>query len=680
LKPPASLLDAAKRFAEMPENTLEDIEAKRQAFSKLHSGDSWMGLKSACDLFVAAFFIPKTGDTPTARGLGVATMPLTETVWKATRGQRPYGPLAARADEIAHAIRAFHWPLEFPEVFARGGFDAVIGNPPWDTLSPDAKEFFSPYDGAVRFMAKTEQEARFEELRQLPGVDQAWQNYCRRIYATATFIKQSGRYKLFAEGNLGKGDFNIYRMFVEFALGGINRSGRAAQFVPENLYNGANATAIRKHLYYQMRIESFVVFENTGRIWFDIHSAAKFCLYVAGKNGPTDSFRCAFGVNSKEKLAAASTQLPVDMPVLLIEEFSPEALAITEVAHPSDITVSKRIYACFPKFGAEIAGVPDRIYSREVDMGTDRELFVENVNAVPVYEGRMVEAFDHRAKKYISGRGRSAVWSELTFGSPEKSISPQWYVQIEDVPSKLGGRWQRYRIGFCDVGGVTNARFFMASIIPPGVVCGHSVPTIEFSEPSTELMPFWLGVANSFCLDFLARKKGANHMTYTILDSLPLPRRFAGTAIEIAVAQRALRLAAAGPEMSAFWVCTAPLLGLNLDKDIPTEVADERRVLEAEIDVLVARDLFGLTLDEMRYLLDPSSILGEECGFETFGALKRAEMREFNQFLSRDMIVEAWLNLPVPSSISSNGCSHASVIDGARGRAIRANLGVGGSV
>jgi hypothetical protein len=164
------------------------------------------------------------------------------------------------------------------------------------------------------------------------------------------------------------------------------------------------------------------------------------------------------------------------------------------------------------------------------------------------------------------------------------------------------------------------------------------------------------------------------------LDSLPLPRRFGGTAIEIAVAQRALRLATAGPEMSAFWACTAPLLGLNLDKDIPTEVADERRVLEAEIDVLVARDLFGLTLNEMRYLLDPSSILGEECGFETFGALKRAEMREFDQFLSRDMIVEAWLNLPVPSAISSNGCSRASVIDGARGRPKKANLGVGGSV
>jgi hypothetical protein len=193
-------------------------------------------------------------------------------------------------------------------------------------------------------------------------------------------------------------------------------------------------------------------------------------------------------------------------------------------------------------------------------------------------------------------------------------------------------------------------------------------------------MLYWLGIANSFCLDFLARKKGANHMTYTILDSLPLPSQFGGTAIEIAVGQRALRLAATGPEMSAFWASTAPLLSLDPDKDTPTEVIDERRALRAEIDVLVARDFFGLTLDEMRYLLDPSSVLGEDCGFETFGALKRAEIREFDKFLSRDMIVEAWRNLPVPSAISSNACSHASVIDGPRDRAIRGNPGVGDSV
>src|SRR6202040_1622390 len=131
---------------------------------------------------------------------------------------------------------------------------------------------------------------------------------------------------------------------------------------------------------------------------------------------------------------------------------------------------------------------------------------------------------------------------------------------------------------------------FRATGASAEAICGDPVPTIEFSDRSPELLLYWLGIANSFCLDFLARKKGANHMTYTILDSLPLPSQFGGTAIEIAVGQRALRLAATGPEMSAFWASTAPLLSLDPDKDTPTEVIDERRALRAEIDVLVARD------------------------------------------------------------------------------------------
>ena len=80
-------------------------------------------------------------------------------------------------------------------------------------------------------------------------------------------MKESGRYRLFAEGNLGKGDFNIYRMFVELALREPAR-GRAAQFVPENLYNGANAAAIRRHLFENTVLSGIVTFENTKKIWF----------------------------------------------------------------------------------------------------------------------------------------------------------------------------------------------------------------------------------------------------------------------------------------------------------------------------------------------------------------------------------------------------------------------------
>ena len=102
----------------------------------------------------------------------------------------------------------------------------------------------------------------------------------------------------------------------------------------------------------------------------------------------------------------------------------------------------------------------------------------------------MVEAFDHRAKAYVSGRARKAVWEDLHFGTQAKRIAPQWRVRYDDVPEKVRGRWERVRLGFCDVGGVTNARFLMAALIPPQVLCGHSVPTIEFEPDCAPLLPY----------------------------------------------------------------------------------------------------------------------------------------------------------------------------------------------
>lgn len=106
--------------------------------------------------------------------------------------------------------------------------------------------------------------------------------------------------------------------------------------------------------------------------------------------------------------------------------------------------------------------------------------------------------------------------------------------------------------------------------------------------------------------------------------------------------------------MESFWNGTAPTLGLDPKTDRPCEDPARRRSLRTELDVLVARDFFGLTPDEMRYLLDPSDVLGSDCGFETFGALKRAEQRASGgAFTTRDQILQVWRTLRVPVDLTS---------------------------
>jgi hypothetical protein len=364
---------------------------------------------------------------------------------------------------------------------------------------------------------------------------------------------------------------------------------------------------------------------------------------------PDTSIPCWFGINTQEKLQSLRSNSPVELPISLIEEFSPTTLTISEIAHPLDISISKKVYQRFAKFGATEPNLASRSYAREIDMTKDNNLFVEDKSAIPLYEGRMVEAFDHRAKAYRSGRARAAVWVELEFGSLEKAISPQWYIDPEQVPADLEGWWNKARVGFCKVIGATNQRALIAALIPPHVICGNSVSTILFSPEDDRISLLWLAVANSFCLDFVVRKKVSMNMTYTVVDSLPLPRAYSDSELEREIARRALRLSAVGPEMEEFWNNTAPLLGLSAPSGAPVDDPEQRRVLRAELDVLVARDLFGLTRDEMRYLLDPADILGADCGFETFGALKRAEEKQWDgRFRTRDLILDAWDRLQLP--------------------------------
>ena len=636
-----NLTTILKNIEEMSDDTPAAVEAKKIAHENFRSVASNGALALAADMYCAAFLETKDNSM-----LGL--IPTTGDLFRALRGVLPRLPVVTAVKKLSGEKKLFHWRLHFPQVFAKGGFDVVLGNPPWDTMSPDAKEWFAPFAPEIRELPKAEQDQRIAELRQDSVISRSWEKYCRDLYTSARFMKESGRYTLFAEGNLGKGDFNVYRMFVELALKITNPNGVTAQFVPENLYNGANAAALRKHLFEKASLRLIAGFENKNGIWFPgIHKSTKFCLYVTYHGDRTESFEAKFGINSQAKLNDLNARKTMSYPVALVEEFSPEAMAIAEIAHVDDIEIVKKLYARLPKFGDSDPNLPTRHYMREMDMGNDREEFGNDPDGLPLYEGRMVEAYDYRAKAYVSGRARKAVWKELKFGSPEKEIVPQWRIPITSIPEKVGDRWQNYRIGFCDVASPTNSRSLVAALIPPNVICGHKIPTLTFEPFDPRILLLWLGVANSLTMDFLARKKISLTMSLTVMDSLPLPRRFMGSALEKEIAIRVLRLSAVGPSMDDFRDEAIRLMELDPNTFSPLDQPDMREIITAEIEVLVARDLFGITRDQFRFLLDPSDVLGDSCEFETFGALKREEIRIYQEFRTRKLILNAWDSLPV---------------------------------
>lgn len=350
------------------DDSLEAVRSKEERYAQLVGSADYLSGRFLADTWCAAFVWKKTSEFDYA---------ITEDVFRRIE-RNPHDCTPWMREEIqrlAGQYQFFHWHLGFPQVFLvetygepenvhtrwSCGFDVVLGNPPWDALSPDAKEFFSAFDPSVRFQDKAGQSEIIDRLLSDRTVEASWDIYCRRLYASVHFFKNSGHYNLYAPGNLGKGDFNVFRMFVENAFHVAAMTGWAAQIVPEGLYNGANCMAIRKALFDRFHLDCLFGFENARENWFKgIDSRAKFCLYAARKGGTTQSFRAAFCIKSNAELANFTSTGGLSYPVAMVHEFSPDALAIAEFKSQFDINIAAKIYSRCPTLGDEEAGPPVR--------------------------------------------------------------------------------------------------------------------------------------------------------------------------------------------------------------------------------------------------------------------------------------------------------------------------------
>jgi hypothetical protein len=607
---------------------VEALAKKEQRWDGILGSPEYRHQKFAADAWCAAFVWPKQpGELTDAAP--------TNELWRQLRDVQGEAPALTTktVEALAAQYRFYHWHLQFPQVFGKGGFDVVLGNPPWDELSPDQREFFAKYRPDMRSLSREEQDHVVAALLADRNIAQAWSERLRSLYATLHFLKKTGRFTLYAVGNLGKGDFNVYRMFVELALKGIRRGGYAAQLAPAAFYGGANASAIRKHLFDNGTLLLLLGCENANRSFFpDVHPQTWFALYVATSVGRTERFKVAFGCDHPNK-AKSSVDGALDLEADVVRRSSPDTYAIPDTRTASDMAIAAKMERRHPSFSV---GWPLRHYQAELHMTNESDLFTTDQAGIPVYEGRMVTHFDHRAKTYVSGHGNSAVWRVRSFGDREKAIIAQWRVLRDNVPTKLGDRVDHYRLGFGDVANPQNERSFMAALIPPDAICGNTVPTIDFGWGNEWMYLPWLAVANSFVIDALARKKlSSPHLKPYILDTLPFPR----PSLEEPWAQKAcnlaLRLTCTSPEMTGFWNAMAErgLCATVAEGTIPGSALlekDARATARAEIDAVIAREVYGLSREELSDIL------------ETFPVLKKRDEKGYGDYRTKRLILESY--------------------------------------
>ncbi|MBX3023797.1 hypothetical protein KF840_02695 [bacterium] len=295
--------------------------------------------------------------------------------------------------ELWRELRFFHWELEFPDVFCReremqsdagapphAGFDAIVGNPPWETLQPNSKEFFSNRDPLYRTYGKQEalrtQTAMFEAAR---TDERDWLAYNAGFKAYANWNKCAG--SPFGDGSddgesfsfgpdskalhvrwagvrggrrsyadprhafrhQGDGKPYTYKMFLEQAHALMCPGGHVGMIVPSGLYTDKGSTELRRLFLEQCRWQWLFGFENRLKI-FDIDSRFKFCPVIVRKGGATEAIRAAFMRHELADWAEAERHV-IPYGREQVARFSPRTRAILEIRQKRDLEVLEKIYA-----------------------------------------------------------------------------------------------------------------------------------------------------------------------------------------------------------------------------------------------------------------------------------------------------------------------------------------------
>jgi predicted RNA methylase len=386
---------------------------------------------------------------------------------------------------------------------APDGFDLVIGNPPWEKLKITRHEHLAAF-GALRHYGDDYEQ---EELDALQGARSELADYVRSL-----------EYEL-----AGKGEPDLYRLFLALSSGLVRDEGQVAMLVPAGLIRSQGTRPLREYLLSASSELRISVLDNRAR-FFSIDTRFKFLTLHAivdplASKGPL-KLEHASGTDEAVETTGATRLGRRQLRKIRAD------LSVPEVRTDAEWRLFRRLSTEGVALGSQSG--PWRLQlSREVDMTNDRHLFerARSNGELALIEGRMVHQFRHTAKAYLDGTGRRANWAWQAPGEGE--LKPQFFVDPKALPDAVRERISHRRVGFCDITGQTNERSMLAASIPAGVACGNKVPTISFDEmPCGEELAagVFLALANSLAFDWLLRRVLTTTVNYFLLLSVPLPR------------------------------------------------------------------------------------------------------------------------------------------------------------
>lgn len=645
------------KLVDETELTPEQVKEKKEHYKSLLTNKKYNRIKFLADLWTSAFFWELTDtreEVPTNKTyLTLAT----------DENLNPSREFTDKVTSLVQKYKFFHWHLEFPDVFSgeNPGFDCVLGNPPWERIKLQEKEFFEYRSPDIAKASNASQRKKLIQklFEEDPTLDQAFRKAKRMSECESLFLHESGRFPL-----TGKGDINTYTVFTEHARNSINTFGYAGIIVPTGIATDNTTSEFFGDLVNKKNLKSLYDFENKDAL-FPIHRSFKFCLLtMVGREVVPKAFDLAFFLHNFEDLN--NKQRHFSLTSEEIKLINPNTLNCPIFRSKRDAEITKNIYHRIPVLinENEKDGNPwGCSFLRMFDMSNDSSLFKTKEELeeqgfeldgnrylydkevfLPLYESKMFWQFDHRFGSYeqVSDRNNTHLPtpSLSEYLDPDYVVQPWYWVSEQKVYEKFTSK-NKWFIAFRDVTNSTNERTGVFSLIPLSGI-NHKAPIVIQNNMGAVHCCIFSANVNSMPFDYLLRKKmGGTSLGYFILKQLPIygPKNYdsklidqiAPKAIELTYTAWDLKpfaeniLEEIGPEKWKEWFPENPLVN---GVPQPFKWDEERRLnLRCELDAVYAH-LYGISKDDLDYILG------------TFPIAKRKDEAKYGTYRTRDLILE----------------------------------------
>jgi hypothetical protein len=564
----AQAAEAAAKLRTIDDTTPEQVAASRAADAELH--EQVAGVKRLFDLWTAEP-LGLVGARDEAEREGADVLAGRPTL------------LAGQATAIAEREHFLHWPLAFAEVFARErpGFDAVVGNPPWEEVTVEELAFYARYRPGLRALPEGPRQAATAalltdrpDLAPMLAAEQARIARLKQYFGTADGYTRSA------------GDPDTYKLFCQRYRQVVRRHGALGIVLPRNAFAAKGSADFRAWLLNEAPPERIDFLLNRRSWAFDIHPQYSVALLIARRDVQTAEFEIAGvatsaadfdaqvagqGLRVRREALGSLLEIP-----LVASQAEADLLAKLRTAEP--FAFGGGMWRCFPL--------------REFHETDDQALWNGQTQGRPVWKGESFDQFDPH--------GAEPRWcppTDAALAKARKRSAGRTSLIASTVPAAVRAAAvertrERTRVAFRDVTNRTNSRTCIACLVPPEIFLVNSAPYVAFVDDEPRHEAACLAVMNSLPFDWQARRVVELHLSYFILEDLRVPALDRATCDALATA--AARLSCPDERFATFAAALGVTIGPLDDED--------RAALRADIDARVAR-AWNLTAEELEPLL-----------------------------------------------------------------------------